>query len=350
MPRALLALLASLLIAGLIAGCGGDDSGEGDVPEIGESHPAPPASDFPKPEGRSLAEVVKSAGRAEVVVSPAALAFYKGENRYPFGVFEFDRTQVPDAKVALYISKAPAPKAGKREKPGKGAVARARTEALNAPAMGPFPAKIESLATKPAFRAQTTNPDDATVVYTSQIDFPSDGEWRIAALIEEDGELTGTVLPSAIVGQFKSIPREGEKAPVINTPTADDAGADLASITTRIPPDTQNRVDFADVVGKDPVVLLFATPQFCESRVCGPVVDVAEQVKQERDDGAQYIHVEIYKDNIPDPDNIRPQVRAFGLPTEPWLFVIDREGKVRTAVEGAFGLELLNRAVDEVTG
>ena len=41
-------------------------------------------------------------------------------------------------------------------------------------------------------------------------------------------------------------------------------------------------VDFADVVGKKPTVLLFATPALCQSRVCGPVVDVAEQVKRDR--------------------------------------------------------------------
>ena len=56
-------------------------------------------------------------------------------------------------------------------------------------------------------------------------------------------------------------------------------------------------VDFADVVGKEPVVLLFATPALCQSRVCGPVVDVAEQVKRDRGDDAAFIHMEIYEDN-----------------------------------------------------
>ena len=36
---------------------------------------------------------------------------------------------------------------------------------------------------------------------------------------------------------------------------------------------------FADVVGKKPVALLFATPQLCQSRVCGPVTDIALQLK-----------------------------------------------------------------------
>ena len=74
-------------------------------------------------------------------------------------------------------------------------------------------------------------------------------------------------------------------------------GGDLSKITTRIPPDTQNKVDYADALGKEPIVLLFATPQFCQSRVCGPVVDVAEQTKEEYGDKAAFIHMEIYKDN-----------------------------------------------------
>ncbi len=52
-------------------------------------------------------------------------------------------------------------------------------------------------------------------------------------------------------------------------------------------------VDFADALGKEPIVLLFATPALCQSRVCGPVVDVAEQVKRERPDDAAFIHLEI---------------------------------------------------------
>jgi hypothetical protein len=126
-------------------------------------------------------------------------------------------------------------------------------------------------------------------------------------------------------------------------------GGDLSKITTRIPPDTQNRVDFADALGKEPIFLLFATPQFCQSRVCGPVVDVAEQVKEETDADAAFIHMEIYKDNDPS-KGVRPQVRAFHLPSEPWLFAIDRQGTIRAVVEGAFGVDRMTNVVKEVTG
>lgn len=295
-----------------------------------------------------MREVLKAAdGPAEVVVSPAAMVFYKGENRYPFGVFERDRTQISGAEVALYFAKAPTPEPGAQSKSGnKGPAAKAQAQALDEPAIGPYPAAIESLVTQPAFRAKTTSddPDAASVVYSTEIDFPTDGEWRIAALIKDEGEIKGTLLPSAVVGEFGAVPQPGEKAPAISTPTAEDAGGDLAQITTRIPPDTQNQVDYADALGKEPIVLLFATPQFCQSRVCGPVVDVAEQVKQEYGDQAAFIHMEIFNDNDPG-KGVRPQVRAFNLPSEPWLFTIDRRGRVSSAVEGAFGPELLVAAV-----
>ncbi|HSS05352.1 MAG TPA: hypothetical protein VLK89_09255 [Solirubrobacterales bacterium] len=355
--RARSAFACLFACAALAAGCGGGSDSSTSASGTAASRPAPPKSNFPKAEGRTLGEIVKAAdSHAELVVSPAALAFYKGTNRYPFGVFHPDRSQVDDAEVALYVAKVPQAKAdgGGATTDGtekKGAVARARTEALEEPAMGPYPAAIESLATKPAFRAQTTasDPDAASIVYTTNIDFPSDGEWRVAALIRQGSEIAATLLPSATVGEFKGVPRVGQKAPKIHTPTPADVGGDLSKITTRIPPDTQNRVDYADALGKEPIFLLFATPQFCQSRVCGPVVDVAEQVKEETGADAAFIHMEIYNDNDPS-KGVRPQVRAFHLPSEPWLFAINRQGVIREVIEGAFGVDRMNKVVEEVAG
>jgi hypothetical protein len=357
MPRrnatsAFACLLAAALLA---AGCGDGSDSSTSAADTVTSKPAPPKSAFPDADGKTLGEIVKSAdSHAELVVSPAALVFHTGVNRYPFGIFLPDRSQVADAEVALYVAKVPRAEPGAggaaAGDQGKGAVARARTEALEQPAQGPYPAAIESLATQPAYRAQTTtsDPDAATVVYTTEVDFSSDGEWRIAALIKQGNEVAATLLPSASVGEFKRVPRVGQKAPAIHTPTVADAGGDPVEVTTRIPPDTQNRVDYADALGKEPIVLLFATPQFCQSRVCGPVVDVAEQVKDQYGDEAAFIHMEIFNDNDPN-KGVRPQVRAFRLPSEPWLFAIDRDGTIQAEVEGAFGVDLLTRVVKGVT-
>jgi hypothetical protein len=342
-----------LLAAGvLLAGCGGS-SEEGDSPGAGataESRPAPPASEFPSAKGLTLRQVLKAAdGRTERVVVPAAEVFYPGDNRYPFGVLDRDHGPVEDAEVALYFSKVPEVRPGVKSSSGnRGQVAKAQEQALDRPAVGPFPASIETLATKPAFTSKTSaeDPDAAGVVYWARLEFPREGGWRIAAILKEDGELKGASLPSAVVGEFHRIPRPGERAPSIHTPTAQDVGGDLSKITTRVPPDTQNKVDYAQALGREPIVLLFATPQFCQSRVCGPVVDVAEQAQQEYGDKAAFIHMEIYNDNDPG-KGPRPQVRAFHLPTEPYLFTIDRQGVVRDAIEGAFGLKLMHEAVDK---
>ncbi|HET9197886.1 MAG TPA: hypothetical protein VFN92_06505 [Solirubrobacterales bacterium] len=351
-PRTVPALLCLLAMGALIAGCGGGSGGDESTAasEGAESRPAPPASEFPSAAKRTLRQVLKAAdGPAELVVSPAAEVFYPGTNRYPFGVVDRDSGPVDDAEVALYFAKVPAVKLPSKSKSGnRGQVARAQEQALDRPAVGPFPARIETLATEPEFasRAATEDPDAARVVYSTELDLPSGGEWRMAAILKEDGELKGAPLPSAVVGEFHRIPRPGERAPAIHTPTAQDVGGDLSKITTRIPPETQNKVDYAEALGREPIVLLFATPRFCQSRVCGPVVDVAEQAKHEYGDKAAFIHMEIYNDNDP-AKGVRQQVRAFHLPSEPYLFTIDRRGVVRAAIEGAFGLKLMHEAVDK---
>jgi hypothetical protein len=342
-PRAIASLCCLLLAIGALAGCGGGSGSSSDsTASVAESHPAPPRSEFPSAKGKTLGEVLETEGAkpSQLVVSPAAQVFNAGENRYPFGVFERDRTQVPDAEVALYFAHVPAKAGAKDEAAGL---------ARDQPAVGPFPAAVETLETKPRFRAKTTvsDPDAAAAVYVTHVDFPSKGEWQIAALIRENGKLTASLLPSAVVGVYKRVPRVGQKAPLIHTPTPSDVGGDLTKITTRIPPDTQNEVDYADVLGRKPIVLLFATPQFCQSRVCGPVVDVAEQLKQTYGKKAAFIHMEIYKENDPS-KGPRSQVKAFHLPGEPFLFAIGRDGRVEAVVDGAFGLEELTRVVKKL--
>ena len=96
------------------------------------------------------------------------------------------------------------------------------------------------------------------------------------------------------------------------------------------------------------VVLVFATPQLCQSRVCGPVEDVVEQVKSETKRDMAFIHNEVYVDNNPN-KGIRPQLTAYGLQTEPWTFVIDKTGKVVERFEGALSVDELKQAVAKVS-
>ena len=357
-PPGLLCLLACGSLA--LAGCGGGSGSSSQVnveAETGQSRPAPPKSAFPAPEGRSLETFVKAEAkvRPSVKVSASGEAFYPGPNRVPFLVAEKggggkEGKEVTDAEVAIYYAEVRKPKVAAKAKPGGGAAsAKGPVKPSEQPAIGPFPARIESLATKPPFQGKTTteNPNAASVVYSAEIPFPNEGEYKAVALIKEKGGLAEKPLGSVQVGEFAKIPRPGQKAPVIQTPTAKSVGGDLAELSTRVPPDTQNKVNYAEVLGKEPILLLFTTPKFCQSRVCGPVVDVAEQAQHEFEGKANFIHMEIYNDNDPS-KGVRPQVRRFHLPTEPWLFAINREGVVSAAIEGGFGTELMDKTVEKV--
>jgi len=146
------------------------------------------------------------------------------------------------------------------------------------------------------------------------------------------------------------IPAVGSTPPRIHTPTKASVGGDIASIDTRLPPDSMHDDDFADVLGKKPVVLLFATPQLCQSRVCGPVVDLTEQEKaKSENDDVSFIHMEVFNENRID-KGIRPQMVAFHLLSEPWLFTFNRSGKVAARIEGAFSERELAEAIAAAKG
>jgi hypothetical protein len=74
------------------------------------------------------------------------------------------------------------------------------------------------------------------------------------------------------------------------------------------------------------------------------VVDVAQQVADEYEGKADFIHQEVYVENEPS-KGIQPQLKTFGLPTEPWTFLVDRSGVIRDRIEGAYGVSELEEAM-----
>jgi hypothetical protein len=332
-PRLRGAARRTLVIAAAVAaislgaaGCGGGNS----ATSASTDSPAPPASEFPSANGKTLTQILKASNalRSNLVVSPTAAVYQTGENRFGFGVFTVSRQQVTDGKVAIYA----APSGG-----GK--------------AIGPFPARIESLTVKPQFESQTTatDPDSAKLVYVTNLKFDRDGSWDLVAMFHGSNGYSASLIPTIKVGGSRDIPAVGQRPPRIHTPTVADVGGDVGQIDTRSPHDDMHKVDFADALGKKPIVLLYATPALCQSRVCGPVVDVTEEVEHEAGDGVDFIHMEVYNNNNAS-DGLRPQMLDFHLHTEPWLFVIDRRGIVRSRIQGAFSAAELENAVRQVAG
>jgi hypothetical protein len=315
-----MALLAFAAL--LIAGCG-DSSSSGDE----QAPPPARAQDFPKPNGESLRQLLADLGSGPVL-APSGQEYRTGRQRFGFALFRKDRSQITDASVAVYVAPV-----------GGGA------------AQGPYLARYESLDVSPQFMSRQTaaDPDAAKSIYTTEIPFKKPGQYEVLGIARRGGKLVAAALPQAgIVVKDASkddIPAVGSVPPRIHTPTKASAGGDIASIDTRLPPDSMHDVDFADALGKKPVVLLFATPQLCQSRVCGPVVDLAEQEKAKGDNGdVDFIHMEVFNDNRID-KGIRPQMAAFHLLSEPWLFTFNRSGRVAARIEGAYSERELAEAI-----
>lgn len=296
---------------------------------------APPASAraqaFPKAAGLTMTKLEAKLPEGPIF-SPTVSVLNAGRQRVGFALFDVARKQITGAGVALYV-------------------ARADGGGLR----GPYVARSESLAVKPQFASQTTahDPDAAKSVYVADVPFKKTdaGAVTVIAVARMDGRLLTAGPRTMEVGVKGAQPPDvGQAAVRTHTPTVASVGGDASTISTRVPPATDLlRSDLADVLGRKPVVVAFATPQLCSSRVCGPVVDVVEQVKDATGDKAAFIHQEIYNDNAAG-KGFRPQVRAYRLPTEPWVFVIDRAGKVSARFEGAVSTSELQRAVETVTG
>jgi hypothetical protein len=285
------------------------------------------AADFPPAEGRRLSEV-REGLQDGLVLAPAASVFTPGRNRYAFAIFDVARKQVAQAPVAVYVS---------RQDGGD--------------LRGPFLARSASLAVKPQYQSRSTqaDPDAAKSVYVAEVPFSQPGKYRVSAIARLDGRDVATSSFTAIVsrpGAAGQPPAVGEQAPRISTPTLADVAGDAERLTTRAPAAKELiSTDLADVYGKKPVALLFATPALCQSRVCGPVVDILEQVRAEMgDEKVAFIASEIYQENRID-QGLRKQPAAYRIPTEPWLFVLDRNGRVAERIEGAFSAEELRAAI-----
>jgi hypothetical protein len=329
-------LAVLLVLAGGLApaGCGGSGPTTATAPLPAAASAGTTASatrvSFPSAGGKLLSEL-RSGVPEGLALAPSVSVLQPGVNRYGFALFDAARKQVAGAPVALYVS---------------------NTDGTGL--RGPYLARSESLQVRPQFQSRTTkvDPDAVRSFYVADLPFPRTGHFRVTALTQLDGRDVSTTSSGALVTDPGPAgpPAVADPAPEVHTPTLASVAGDAAMIDTRSPPATDLlTTDLADVYGRRPVALLFATPALCQSRVCGPVVDVMEQVRAELGDArVAFIHNEIYSENRID-QGLRPQPAAYRLPSEPWLFVIDRHGRVAQRFEGAFSVAELERALAAVT-
>lgn len=316
-----------LVLAIVLAGCGGDDGGPGQTTPDADARYARALeraqgvspSEFPDARGRALQEIADRVGAVQAGL--ASSEFRVGSNRLAFGVIDDDNKFVYGKSAVYYAAR-----------PGD-------------PARGPYVAPADPLVVDPPFRSQgaALESDAIAAIYEAQVEFERPGRYAVLVMTKTPSGLVGGAAQIA-VRRSSSIPEPGERPPAISTETLASAGGDVESIETRVPADDMHDVDFKEVIGDKPVILLFATPALCQTRVCGPVTDIAAQFQKEYGDRAAFIHQEVYQDNDVS-KGLRPQLRAFNLHTEPWLFTFDADGRVAARLEGSFGNGAFERAV-----
>jgi hypothetical protein len=329
-----LTLIAVLIgIGAPVLGCGSDEANDGDGEAVTVASDSPP--DCPSPSNRSLRALLEPL-RQGPILAPGVSLIVPGKNRFSFALFDHSRRQIGGLQACLYVSKG-----------------------LDETAHGPAAVRYEPIELEPRFRSKTTAEDDdaAQAIYTANARFDKPGTYLVTAFVKlgSGNQLVATSPAQVTVTAPGTTPGPGDRAPVVHTPTKASVDGDLSKIDTRVPPSTMHDVDLADALDRHrPVILLFSTPALCVSRVCGPVTDVAEQVKSEYGDSADFIHMEIYNENDPT-KGVRSQVRKYGLCWdrggdlchEPFLFAIDSNGRIVERIEGAFSARELEGVVRE---
>ncbi len=191
-------------------------------------------------------------------------------------------------------------------------------------------------------------------VFTAQLDFSKAGTW-LAQITPVDGEMKDQIARLTMQVQQQSVtPALGASPPASQNRTARDVKS-LDELTSDSNPDPDlYALSIAQALEKkQPLVVTFATPAFCTSATCGPQVDVLKDLKKAYANRANFIHVEIYvnpKEMQGDPSKGRlsPAVDEWALPSEPWTFIIDSQGKVAAKFEGFTSYQELEDALKPV--
>ncbi len=181
-------------------------------------------------------------------------------------------------------------------------------------------------------------------VYVTHLPFRTDGAWLVlveASPVEASGRklLGGTQVG---IGRRSQQPVPGEAAVSVATPTVANARG-VNPICTAKPRCSMHDVslDVALKSGK-PTVLVIGSPAFCQSRTCGPVVEIIDTVKARTPKGAvNFIHVELYENNTEAPakGTLAPAASKWNITEEPVVYFIKRDGTIVDRFVGATGID-----------
>ena len=308
-PAVALIALSCTLFAGLVlAGCG--SSGRSSSPSCSDAAVASSAT--------SHDSLESLAGHSPIAVVPGTEDFQPGRNRVSFLIIDGQSREISTPTACVWVA------TGLKDVPFERAVARSEPVGVAGGAAAPVGS-----------------------IYVTHVDLPKPGKYWLLAVPAGSSKPIGAFANLVVPAKRVGAPRVGDRAIPSRTPTLASTGGKLAAVTTATHPDPRlYRLSVAQAMASHvPFVVTFATPRFCTSRTCGPVVDVVDAVSRKlAATPVRFIHVEIYKGNDP-AKGFNPWVKEWNLPTEPFTFVVDRNGVIRAKLEGAFSVSELESTV-----
>ena len=286
-----------LAVCIIVAGCGGSSSARA------------------APDAQTLAALWRAPGD-DVAVVPATADFGPGTVRYAFLVVDGQGRVVTRPTARIWVAR------GRLEKPFTRTIARSESIGVGDVEQG-----------------------EPGEIFVTRLRLDEPGTYWLLA--EPVGGRKIQAIGNVVVKPRTHAPDVGAPAVASRTPTLETAT--LEELTTSNVPDRElYRASVADALAaKAPFVVVFATPKYCTSRTCGPVVDVVSAVRR-RYAGSpiRFLHVEIFEGN--DPTKGENQwVREWKLPSEPWVFLVGADGTVRERFEGTVSVRELDDAVKQ---
>lgn len=293
-----------------MAACGGDDDDAETPSEEEPTTEATATSDEP------VALVVAS---SELIV---------GSNRFIFGLFDAENTPVDGLDATLTLFSDPQ---------------------NNPTEIGTFDVEFREIEFP-----NEDQPPDITGVYASQLEFPSAGVYGAQINVAGQNEVPQGLRVLLQVQAEGTGVQVGDQAPASETPTTDEV-ENLETIDSDDPPNPQfHELSIADALQSgSPTLVSFATPAFCTSRLCGPMVDVLLTIYPEYEGSVNFIQVEPFE--LDDQGQVVTENGTFkrgqtfnewGLTSEPVTFLIDPSGTVVYRFESVVTQDELREAID----
>lgn len=198
---------------------------------------------------------------------------------------------------------------------------------------------------------------EVTGVYYANVEFDTAGKWGAGFSRGERVDEANEVRVQFEVRAEAQAPAFGDKAIPSSNPTLDDAPLQQIHSTPDSPDESFHQLSIAEAINSGkPTVISFTTPAYCVTRTCGPSLAVVKKATESVMDEVNVVHVEPYQLDaegslLTDADGQRVNAEAaneWQLPSEPWAFVVDREGIIVGRFDGPVTVEELEYAINQL--